>query len=355
MADNAYDFAVLGSGAQAVLLAAHLARDHRKSVVLIAQRGSRLRVRRGFDLAMAPITRPETMIVLQRGAAEVLAMIEPAAKGIVGRVDQHFVAESAATRDGLMHFRQLARLMGISTDLATDRTLPAAGVLRVRNVPMLDTPRLLAGLKALLAGAGVRRLDPAATAVSLKRDGSVRLTHLGIVAEARQAVVAGDDAIAAYVSADALDKSLLTAPATATLLPPLKVAHADPFVSYLDRGVSLLLDSGAGLHAVVKGTAGDADQRLASALRLDRPAQRAGSASFTTYTTVDGAPFLGPVKGGRAVLVAGFGNSGAFFSPAIARMLVGAAPEDEANWFAARGQGRVANRATAAEFSGAAA
>lgn len=355
MADNAYDFAVLGSSAQAVMLAALLASQHKRSVVLVAQAASGFRIRRAFDLGMAPITRPETMALLRRATTETVTALDGVTKGLVGRTTAHFVGDLPATRDGLLHFRQLARLSGIQADIVNDRTLPAASVLRVRDVPVIDARTLLPALGAMLAGAGVRRLDPAETTVSLKRDGSARLSYKGLAAEARQAVVGGDDAIATYLSPEALDRSLVAVPASGQLLEPARVPLAEPFVSYLDRGTMLVSEGRAGLHAVVTGAVDTQDQRLGSTLRQDAPLRRAGAATFTSYATLDGAPYLGPVKGGRTLMIAGFGLYGAFMAPALARMICGVASADESAWFATRGSSRSAARTLASEFTQAAA
>lgn len=355
MADNAYDFAVLGSSAQAVILAAFLASQQKRSVVLVAEAASGFRIRRAFDLGMAPLTRPETMSLLRRSSSETVSALDAVAKGLVGRTTAHFVADLPTSRDGLMHFRQLARLSGIQADVVGDRALPAAGVLRVRDVPVIDARTLLPALAVMMAGAGVRRLDAAETAVSLKRDGSARLTHKGLAAEARQAIVVGDDAIAIYLSPEALDRSLVAVPASGQFLAPAKVPLAEPFVSYLDRGVTLISEGRAGIHAVVTGSTDTQDQRLGSILRLDAPLRRGGSAQFTSYATMDGAPYVGPVKGGRTLIIAGFGLCGAFIAPALARMICGMATTDESAWFAMRGSSRSATRALAAEFTQAAA
>lgn len=352
MTANAYDYAVLGSGALPGLLAGLLTVRHGRSVVLVGDAWSPLRVRRRVDMSIAPVTRPDSLILLDLVAADTTAEIGRMGKGLTERIVQHWRADSAAGSAALGHFRQLARMLGHAVDGTTDRT---GTLVRVKDALNLPPARFMPALALWLDRVGVRRLAANSTALTVRRDGGARLTHAGVTAESRAVILADDEALAHYLYPDGLDRVIAPVSTAAFLLEAPRRAPAAPYVAWPERGVELLADDLPGLGAIVAGPDDTMPARLGAAIGSPQPLGMAGEARFTAFRTLDGAPYLGPARGGHATVLAGFGPAGAFLAPAIARAIVVESPVEEAAWFAARGPGRNASRAQAGEPFGVAA
>ncbi|MBK8085964.1 MAG: hypothetical protein IPK28_20205 [Devosia sp.] len=350
MSSATCDHLVIGSTPLAALLAALLATEHGRRVAIVTDPYSPFAMRRSFDLSMAPLTRPETLMLLRRCGEETLALLARAGKSLVDKVDPQFVAETPASQAALGHFRQLARLLEIAAEPVADRTVAqGAAICRVRGVSVIAPERFGPALDAFLDRHGVRRCDRLSTTVALRKDGSCEFDAGGQVVEAAATVLADDASIVALLTPETRDRVLLPAPALAILAQPARPMTLPPTV-FLDRGVTVGREPSGSIAAIVEGDPATASERLAASVQRALPLRRAGEAQLHRLATLDGAPFVGPGRGHKATIIAGLGMTGAFLAPAIARMLVGGSPPDEAAWFARRGPGRGNQRLDAAEF-----
>lgn len=339
MADDSYDFVVLGSSVLAGLIAGQLAAAHGKRVFLVREPFSPFRLQRRIDLSIAPVTRPETLTLLKRSSAELVRIAAGWGKGFVRRVDPLFIAETPESAAALGHFRQLALMLGYAVEPVADRRYPGAQLVRVRDAQLLPHGTFKAGLEDWLGRLDVRRLDQADTAISIRKDGVARVTHGGLTVEAAQAVFASDEAILRYLPSEALDRSLEAVAASAALLEGGRISA--PVMSFLDRGVTLMQEPKAtSLSALTLGAPETAHARLGSAMGDAGTLRLAGETVIPTLRSADGAPYVGPARGVRATLVAALGPTGAFLAPVIARSLAGKASPDEEAWITARGATR---------------
>lgn len=339
MAEDGYDFVVLGSSPLAALIAGQLAATHAKRVCIVGDAFSPFRLQRSIDLSISPITRPETLALLKPSAAEVTKLVSGWGKGLVRRVDPLFIAETPDSMAALGHFRQLALLLGHAVEPVADKAMPEAQTVRVRDAHLLVHGAFEQALDTWLARLGVHRLSAADTAISLRKDGVARVTNANVTVEAEQAVLAGDDAISRYLPADALDRSIERFYASAALLEGGRLAA--PCMVYLDRGVTLLQEPrSTSLAALTVGNAETARPRLGSVLGRLGALRLAGEAVVPMLRTGDGAPFVGLARGVRATVITGLGASGAFLAPVLARHLAGRSEPQEEAWIAARGASR---------------
>jgi len=350
MQDNAFDHLIIGSTPLAGLVAGLLAREHGKRVCLLAEPFSAFGLERRFELSIDLVSRPETLILLKRLAAETLKLIAGIGRNLTDRVDPLFVAETRASIAALGHFQHLAQALDIAAERSADRTISAGSILRLRGQHLIAHARFAPALDAWLAAAEVRRLDPVATEITLRKDGTARIVANGIEVEAAQVLLADDEAVQAHLSPDAWDRAIVRVPAAALLLQPAKPAP-HPISVWLDRGLALRQEPKGPLAALATGPRDTAEARLASAATKSLPLRRAGEARFDALATSDGAPMLAPGRGTKVMHLAGFGRSAAFYAPALARQLAGVASADEAAWFAARGATRGNLRLNAAEFA----
>ncbi len=349
MQDSAYDHLIIGSTPLAGLVAGLLRREHGRRVCLVAEPYSSFGLERRFDCSIAPVTRPQTLILLKRLAAETLKLVNGIGRNLTERVDPLLVAESRAGMAALGHFQHLAQLLGIDVERIADRTISEGRLLRVRGQHLLVHHTFAPALEAWLDAADVRRLDPDDTTVTIRKDGTARIVGAKTEAEAAAVLLADDAAVLAHLSTETWDRAIIRTTATALLLQPARPAPV-PLSLWLDRGLVLRQEAKGPLAATLIGDRSTVEARVASASPRSLPLRRAGEARFDALGTSDGAPLLAPARGIKLTHLAGFGLAGAFFAPAIARQLAGVATEDEAAWFAAHGATRGNLRLNAAEF-----
>lgn len=349
MADDSYDYLVLGSTPLAGLLAGLLAIEHRRRVCLVGEPFSPFRLQRSIDISVAPITRPETLRLLKGAAAETTRLVNGWGKGLVSRTDPLFVAETPESIAALGHFRHLAIALGYAVEPVADRAIAQGLMLRVRDAQLLAHGRLEPALDSWLSKHEVRHLDRADTDLTLRKDGTARIAHDGHSVEAAQVILAGDDAVLEYLPEEARDRSLEPVAGAAMLLDAAKPLPA-PYTSFLDRGVVLVQDGKVSVSALLAGDPTTARARLGSAISRGEALRLAGETVVESLGTSDGGPFIGPARGHKALVIAALGPTGAFLAPAIARHVAGATPIDEAEWFAARGPTRGNQRLLAADY-----
>lgn len=351
MADEAFDFAILGSTPMAGLIAGLLKAEHGKRVCLVGDPWSPFRLPHRYDLSVAPATRPETWALLAATSVETLRRLGTLGKGLSERVDPLFIADIPASAGALAHMRHIAAAYGYAVERVAGRTIAETGAAcRVQDAVMLVGGRIEPAIGAWLDRLDVRRLPAEATSVTLRRDGTIRLTVGTAVVEAVRAVLADDTAILRHLEPDQRDRVLRLHKATAVLTEPARPLLA-PLIGYIDRGVVLAQRGKRGILAIAGGTAVDAGLRIGACLGALAPLKRAGQASFKTFVTVDGAPLIGFAKGLRAIVLAGFGATGAFLAPALARHLAGVASENETAYFAAREPSRGNARQLVADYT----
>jgi hypothetical protein len=349
MIDNAYDYLIIGSSPLAGLVAGLLQRQHHKRVCLVARPYSAFGLERRFDLSIAVTTRPETLVLLKRLSAETLKLVATIGKALTERADPVFVAESADSRAALGHFLNLGQMLDVAVERVADRSGKGAGTVRVRGQHLISHHRFAPALEAWLDAGEVRRLDRDDATVTLRKDGTARVSAQGRDVEAAGVLLADDAAVITHLPPDAWDRSIVSIDATSLLLQPARPA-ANPFSVFLDRGLVLRQEPKGPIAAIATGSRDNAEARIATAIDKSLPLRRAGEARFRALATSDGAPLLATARGSRVLHLAGFGLTGAFFAPAIARHLAGVASEDEAAWFAARGATRGNLRLNASEF-----
>ena len=136
MADDSYDYLVLGSTPLAGLLAGLLAVEHKRRVCLVGDPFSPFRLQRSIDISIAPVTRPETLLLLKRAAAETSKLVASWGKGLISRVDPLLVAETAESIAALGHFRHLAIGLGYAVEPVADRAIAeGTRACRIRCLP----------------------------------------------------------------------------------------------------------------------------------------------------------------------------------------------------------------------------
>ncbi|MEO8756200.1 MAG: hypothetical protein ABI398_00405 [Devosia sp.] len=325
-----YDFAIFGSGPFSALLAGLLAHDHGKQVIRIAAPVSPLRLQRAIDLALPLATRPASWSMVQRGAAETLALLTAIeAAETVAPVDVRIVADSPASVTALAHMSHIARGNGLA----------------VRDGHFRGVHRLNGDIA--LTGSKVQSTDAGAT-LNFTKAGLAELSIAGEPTEVGQIVLADDASILDLMPEQQRPSHLTAQPMTATLTAPARRLAA-PVMRYVDRGVTLAQRPDHSILALVAGER-DVEARLASCLPGPFPLPRFATTHFRRLVSNDGAPLLGRLRPSRMFVAAGLGNTGAFLAPSIARLLVGIPTETERPWLVAHDPARP-SRETIADFA----
>lgn len=341
MADPVFDFAVLGSTPLAFLLAGLLAGSHGRKVALVGRSPSPFQPWRGFDLSVAPVTRPATWALLKRTTPEVIKLLGIIDRQLVRRLHPHIVAQAPAAIDALGHMRHVAAGYGYPVERLASRT---AAIYRFREAALIDRRQFGEFGRSWCAGLGVTIADPEEAAVTFGPDGPARIELGTTTIEATRAILADDEAILAHLGST-LPPWLASTPTTAILTEPLPALPGSMIV-HADTGVVVGQRPGGGAIVIAPGTRPQARARVAAAIEV--PTRLAGEASFGTIGLPDGAPFLGEPGASGVTAIAGFGLLGAFLVPAIARHLAGAGSDDERAFFTARAWG--AERSAVAEW-----
>ena len=353
MADTSYEFAIFGSTPLAGLVAGLLASVHQKKVCIVGELQSAFRLVRGVDLSVMPVTRPETWALLKDATPETRKLLgRIGGKGGMQRLDPIFVAETAAGRDALAHMRHVAQGFGYAVERMANGGIEGAVAYRLRDAVFLDRGRLMPSIEGWLEASGVGRITARGTKVTLKRDGSARIEGGALNLDASRAILADDRAMLAHLEVDERDNTLVTQSITTTLTEPA-FRLAAPVMVYPDRGVTLSQRASGNISALSAGRPELATARIGGCLVSQAQLRRAGQTTFRSVLTVDGAPLVGQAKGIKATVIAGLGVGGAFFAPAIARLLAGVASESEQRYFSAHEAGRGNARAMVADYQGA--
>jgi hypothetical protein len=348
-AQTAFDVAVFGSSAAALLVAGLLRTAHGKSVVLVGEGPSSWLLPRRFDLALPVATRPETWRLLKSGLAETRKLLGGIGRNLVGRVDPVLVAERPATLEAIAHMRATLSGFGFSMERVADRTLaePAAAFC-LRDVASLE-PAAGPAIAAWAAQHEVRTWRGTDGTVILRRNGLVQLTGPAGSFEAERAVLMDDAALLAHLSPEEVAR-LFASQACRSIRTEPAAALTAPLLRYLDRGVSLSQPGkGMSVTAIVSGQAEHA-ARLGSTLSALAPLRRIAEARYQRLESRDGAPLVTLARAPRSLVVAGLGDAAAFFAPALARHIAGVAVEAEAAFFAAHDLGRGQARQAVADF-----
>lgn len=345
----AFDFAIFGSSPTALLLGGLLATTHRKSVCLIGEAWSPWPLPRRFDAGFVVATRPQAWALLRAGSHETVKIINGIGKGLVEHVDPVLVAETPQSLEAIAHMRSVATGTGYAMERVADRTLvePAAAW-RLRDIPALIHGKAEPAISSWLDKSGARRWRAQDGDIAIRRDGTVKIRSFGREFDADQAVLADDAAILQWLP-EAARERLRLVPARTVLTEPAKPIAA-PIVRYLDRRVTLNQRGRSGVTAIATG-ADESSARIGSVLAPQAPLPRAGDVNHTHVETGDGAPLVAYGTGTKTRVIAGFGDAGVFFAPALARFLSGTATEAETAFFAAHDSGRGNARQQVADFS----
>ncbi|MEX1180794.1 MAG: FAD-dependent oxidoreductase [Cucumibacter sp.] len=349
MQSSQYDLAVFGSTPLALYLAAMLAEDQSRRIVLIHNPATRVRLLRGLDLSVGALTRPEAWRRLVEGTAETLRRLGGAGlSGALEHCDILMMRAGPPGRAALGHVRAMASAHGIAVERIAAPANPAwdavgrgAHALLIRDAWRFAGERGHDGFAAWHKKLGVERLARAGIEeLLITRDGTVRMSVGGRRIAVDNSILADDEAIHDHANAPDVSVGLRSQVRTGFLTEPIAERLPGRVTVVLGEGFSLLQRPGGALSAIGDGAGGPAAERLLRFLPMFENARLAGRAHFHSFDSRDGAPQAGRGKTRRTSIVGGLGESGFFLAPSLARYLTGAASPEEKSFWAARALGR---------------
>ena len=335
MSEAEFDFAIFGSTPLAHLLAGLLAGSHGRRVLLVGESQARYRLPRGIDLSVGPITRPESWALLGQLVPETSRIIgRIAGRGGLSHTDPIFFAQGGPESEALWHMRHMAQGFGIAAEPVSPSLLGEgrAGIV-LRDALRINRPVLEAGFDKWLGQASVVRV--LAQKVTIAPDGQVEILAAGVAHSARQAVLADDDAVMAWLPLRQWPPLLRRLRFASILTTPTQPLAASIMLE-LNSGIFLTRQSEGGIAAFGPGDLAEFSARVQALLGRDRQVEQAGQTGYQALVTLDGAPALGRASGTGADVIAGLGPMGAFVAPALARWMAGKASATEAAWFESR-------------------
>ncbi len=341
MGEQSFDFAVAGNSATAAVLALALARTSDARICLIGQTPVPMQVNGDLALAPCPTSRPATLERALAGAGELRALLVETGEPLLRRTNVTFAALTGPGQAAAGHARHLLTSFGVVTALLPE-TASHAGF-TAQGIWMLRTRALFAGLAARLEAAGV----VAAGKVSDLQVGKdrVRFAYGHVFAEARTLIVVDEEMAGAL---GPLPDSISRGTRTAVLTDPLP-ALAGRIVLDIETGGHVAGRSDGRIEALVPaGETQGIVEWLGTFLPQDAQARIVATSRREVLLSRDGAPVVASLPQQAAMLAVGFGASGAFQAPALARVLTGNATSEEAAWFGAHDTG--AGRADVADI-----
>lgn len=347
MSQGRADFAVLGATPMARLVAGLLAGTHGKSVVFAGESQSGYRLPRGLDLSAFAITRPQTWTLLKHTVPDVIRLVTRiGGRRAIRRLDPILFADGVAAKEAVAHVRHMAGAFGIAAERASASLLgPGREGIHLRDTALLVRPLLEPVLDNWLEQHGVLRVPT----VMVRADGS---GEAQVAPDQRidigQVILADDAAILAHLHPDLWPQALLRQTATTILTEPTAPIAA-PVMHQFDSGLTLTQQSERGIVAMGPGGLSAFSAGLSVLLGDQRVVRQAGQSSYAQLVVADAAPMVGRARGVGPDLLAGFGPTGAFLAPAIARWLCGVASAAENAWFAARLADRASDPSPVAE------
>lgn len=351
MADHICDIAVFGSDLVAAALAGVLARQHGRSVCLVADRAERHRLARGFMLSVAPLTRPESWAFLAAAVPETERLVAEIAGGrALERIAPVFVVRGLDGKDLLGHVRHLAAGFGVPAQRAVEPWVPeGAAALRFADALRIRRLALRRGVEDWLAKAGARVLDWTGLDITIGEDGATTIAGGGETITAGRAVLADDDAILALADPGTVAHHLHRRVATSILTEPAPPLPA-PLMLWPEYGLAAHQRQSGAVEIAVPAAPDAALDLVARNLPTPAPLRRAGLATSARLATSDGAPLAGAARPDGPTMIAGFEGLGLFAVPALARLVAGTMAGPEAGWLAARAPGEDGFRPAVADF-----
>lgn len=332
-----FDIAIAGSSLQAAMIAGLLAYEHKKRVCLLTDNSVQHQLPRELSLAFDFFIRPETWDLLRLNQAQILPIITKIGGGdAVNNVNPLIVCHTQDNADAMGHLYHL--FIGNDWDierLSEHLYPPALAAYRLRKIKLIRSKILWPALFSWLKKLGVELFDPEGLDITSHRDGSATLETPTHSMDVQRMVLSDEHAIRALATKLDIDR-LFTHSQTITLISePFEGLHESIILSP-EFGFTARTSQNKSLEVLTHISIDKLGTLIHQNLPGEHKIRRAGRAIFPSLIMRDGAPMAG--KMGRSSIwgIAGFGNTGIFFAPSLARLIADKSTTLEAAYFTPR-------------------
>lgn len=327
------DFAILGSTPLAAVLAGMLSKQHGRDVCWAGAFAHTLRPQRGFDMSVAPLTRPETWRLLKECTPQLVEALD--GLEVTEHVDPLFIAKHQYGADVLSHMNNVAAGYGyamerqaISDDFAS--AFQFRDAIRFLRRPFAEA------LPNWLAESGVHTIPTNNLKLQAKKTGLIHIE--GDIDEpivAKHVVLADDDAIIRHIKPQNVSAYFHAISTIGYLVEPVGEMKSS-VIHDVDTGMTIYQRNNGALDCVAPGLSKNLEPEICGHIGGTHSARLAGKTTFDVLHTKEGAALIGELRPTKAIVIAGFGATGLFQTPAIARLLAGTATEFETSYFTQR-------------------
>lgn len=344
------DFLIAGSTPMAMLLAHFLRRSHKCEVGLLADDPHPLRVSRGFDVSVSPLTRPESWELLKRCTSEVKRAISGWDRALLEATDVAMTGHGEAAKTALGHIRHMSAAFGVLSEPLTGETVVRhGGGFVVRGATRLKRRHFSSQARNVLEKFGADWL-PLANCQMEWGSGRVRLDVDGETIEAENVILCDAELAAQISPAVALPSELQMTEHCGLLTEPGAKPGWQCLLDIANEGLACSHADGR-TEAWVRGDRSRAERWLAGVLEHGSQTRLSGYVAKRSVASVDGAPIVARMGRSSIYAALNFGMSEVFFTPALARYFAGHAHEFERAYFEPRGSGN--KRGAVSEFTSA--
>lgn len=347
-----YDIAIAGTSLQAAMIAGLLAHEHKKRVCLFIDNAVQHQLSRELNLAFDIFIRPETWEMLRLGQVQVLPIITKIGGGdAIKNVNPLVVCHKQDSADAMGHLYHL--FMGNDWEierLSVYHYAPAIAAFRLRKIKVIQSKILWPALFNWLNILGVDTFSPKDLDIISHRNGSATLKTPTDLVDVQRMVLADEQAIHTLATTSDIDRLFTKSQTVCLTTEPVKEL-SEAMVLSPEFKFSARTCQNESLEVLAHISMEKLGALLHQNLPGEHKIRRAGRAVFPSLVMRDGAPLAGKIGRSSPWGIAGFGNTGIFFAPALARLIADKPTELEASYFDKRTGGSKRQTVDIADFS----
>lgn len=330
-----FEFAIIGNTPMAALLACSLSKLYGRKTALIGQFAHSLLPSHGFDISVDIITQPQTWRLIKENISPFEDLLKDFSnEAVYEKIDPIFIARSPKSADALNHARNVASLYGFSIE-KQELTKRVMQSIQFRDAIRIKRRSMFAGLDNWLDRNNVKQINT--NNIELKRSagGLTKIICANETIISKRMVFVDDEAILNYMPQKYIINNFFKIATNALMLEPVKKLKNSTIINIDDNSILFQHANGT-----IDCTSQNDFTNISNIISNDRENNKhiklAGKAQFSSIISKDGAGVFGSLSGAKLLYIGGFGTSGAFLTPAMAKILVGKGSEFENEYFAKR-------------------
>ncbi|MCF6344592.1 MAG: hypothetical protein L3J15_07985 [Devosiaceae bacterium] len=330
-----FEFAIIGNTPMAALLACSLSKIYGRETALIGQFAHSLLPSHGFDISVDIITQPQTWRLIKENISPFEDLLKDFSnEAAYEKIDPLFIVRSQKSANALNHARNVAGLYGFSIE-KQELTKGVMQSIQFRDAIRIKQRSMFAGLDDWLSRNNVKHLGTNNIELKRSASGGTKIISLKEVIISKFIIFVGDEAILNYMPQKDIGNNFFKTTTNALMLEPVKKLKSSTIIN-IDSNSILFQHTNGAIDCTSRDDFTDIYNIISNDGGNNRQIRLAGKAQFSSLISKDGAGVFGSLSGAKLSYIGGFGTSGAFLTPAMARILVGKGNDFENEYFAKR-------------------